>query len=64
MPTLLVWGEDDSVTPLEMAACFHAFVPGSRIVVLRDCGHAPMIEQPSAFGYTVRAWLEETWPRN
>lgn len=60
VPTLIVWGREDRITPLAVAECFHATMPGSTLIVLRHCGHAPMIEQPEAFGAITRAWLEES----
>jgi 2-hydroxy-6-oxonona-2,4-dienedioate hydrolase len=62
VPTLILWGREDRITPLAVAERFHAAMPGSTLVVLRHCGHAPMIEQPEAFGAITRAWLEEQSP--
>jgi pimeloyl-ACP methyl ester carboxylesterase len=59
-PTLIVWGRDDRITPLHVAERFHALIPRSQLIVLRQCGHAPMLERPEAFGAIVRAWWEET----
>ena len=44
VPTLLIWGADDHVIPVGVARKFHALIPGSRLVVLDRCGHAPQIE--------------------
>jgi pimeloyl-ACP methyl ester carboxylesterase len=64
VPTLIVWGRDDRVTPPEVAARFHALLPDSQLRTLARCGHAPMLEQPDAFNAIVREWLEETaWRR-
>ncbi|HEY7363736.1 MAG TPA: alpha/beta fold hydrolase [Methylomirabilota bacterium] len=59
VPTLLVWGAEDRITPPAVAGRFAALIPSSRLVFLRRCGHAPMLEQPEAFGAVVRAWLED-----
>jgi pimeloyl-ACP methyl ester carboxylesterase len=59
VPTLLVWGAEDRITPPSVAGRFAALIPGARLVFLRRCGHAPMLEQPVAFGAVVRAWLED-----
>ena len=48
-PTLLVWGREDVVTPPEACEQFHAKIPGSSVVWLDRCGHAPMIEHPDLF---------------
>jgi hypothetical protein len=63
VPTLLVWGKEDRVTPLEVGERFHALVGHSQFWTLTNCGHAPMLEQPHAFNAIVREWLYETWER-
>jgi 2-hydroxy-6-oxonona-2,4-dienedioate hydrolase len=59
VPTLLVWGQEDRVTPPELAQQFQALIPDSTLVVLPACGHVPMLEQPDGFNAAVRAWLQE-----
>lgn len=49
VPTLLIWGRQDIVTPPEAAEGFHRMIGHSRLVWLEKCGHAPMIEQPGEF---------------
>ena len=53
VPTLLVWGRQDVVTPPEAAEGFARSIPGSRLVWLDRCGHAPMIEKPGEFAAAV-----------
>lgn len=48
-PTLIVWGEDDKVTPVEDGHLLHERILHSRMVVLRDCGHVPMEEKSRLF---------------
>jgi pimeloyl-ACP methyl ester carboxylesterase len=60
VPTLLVWGRDDRVTPPEVAHRFHRSMPGARLVFLPDCGHAPMLEQPDLFNDALETWLRAT----
>ena len=59
VPTLLVWGKDDRITPPEVAEQFHAGIRGSQLVYLPNCGHAPMLEHPEAFDAIVSDWLVE-----
>jgi len=47
-PTLLLLGARDLMTPPKGAAALAAAIPDSRMVVLPDCGHMMMIEQPDA----------------
>ena len=60
VPTLLVWGKDDRVTPADVAERFHALIPDSELVFITNCGHAPMLERPEAFTEIVEEWLRET----
>jgi pimeloyl-ACP methyl ester carboxylesterase len=63
VPTLIVWGKEDRITPPEIAERFHARIPGSHLVYLPNCGHAPMLERPDAFDAAVSEWLVETSAR-
>lgn len=60
VPTCLIWGEDDRITPLEVAWRFHALIPRSNLFLLPRCGHAPMLEQPEAFNTILADWLWRT----
>jgi 2-hydroxy-6-oxonona-2,4-dienedioate hydrolase len=57
--TIIVWGEDDRITPPPMAERFHALITSSELVFLPRCGHAPMLEQPDAFNAVIERWLGE-----
>ena len=58
-PTLLVWGEDDEITTMKVAEIFHKNIPNSKLVTVKNCGHAPMIEHPEWFAEEVRKFLLE-----
>lgn len=45
-PTLILWGDQDRLTPLELAQRFHEDLPSSQLVVLKNTGHVPMEESP------------------
>lgn len=49
-PTLLIWGKQDVVTPPEACEEFLTKIKNSRVVWFDNCGHAPMLECPEAFG--------------
>lgn len=49
VPTLLVYGDKDGLVPPQFGHAYHAAIPGSRLVVLREAGHAPFDEQKDAF---------------
>ncbi|HWQ27976.1 MAG TPA: alpha/beta hydrolase [Dehalococcoidia bacterium] len=56
---LLIWGERDIRSPLDIARQFHAAVPDSKLVVIPDAGHLPHMEQPGAFNAAVREFCSE-----
>ena len=49
LPTLIVWGQNDQITPPDVAEEFANELPDARLVFLENCGHAPPIEQPEPF---------------
>jgi len=63
VPTLLVWGKDDRVTPVEVAERFRALIPEAELVTIANCGHAPMLEQPLMFNAIVEDWLIDSRAR-
>ena len=48
-PTLLLWGDTDREVPLGDGERLHQAIPGSRLVVFRECGHLPHEEYPQTF---------------
>jgi pimeloyl-ACP methyl ester carboxylesterase len=56
-PTLIVWGQEDALTPLEQAETFHKDIANSRLEVIAQCGHAPQIEKPAEFNKLVLDFL-------
>lgn len=59
VPTLLVWGKDDVVTPPAAAVEFQRLLPNARIVWFDRCGHVPMMEHPGLFSEAVVGFLDE-----
>ena len=59
MPSLLVWGRNDVVTPPEVAEEFRDRMPNARLEFIDECGHAPMIEHPDTFSALTLDFLEE-----
>jgi pimeloyl-ACP methyl ester carboxylesterase len=55
--TLLTWGRDDRVSPLDMAILPMRTIPDAELHVFPDCGHWVMIEQQAAWEATVLAFL-------
>lgn len=59
VPTLILWGGRDTVTPPYDAETFDARIPGSRAVVFDDVGHLPMEEAPERSAAAIDAFLQE-----
>jgi pimeloyl-ACP methyl ester carboxylesterase len=60
VPTLIVWGEKDSIIPVRDADEFERLIEDSRKVVMKDTGHIPMAERPIAFNEVLVDFLAET----
>ena len=58
VPTLLVWGDSDNMIPLQYSKEYNE-IPGSNLVILKDCGHTPFIEKPTIFSQTILKFLGE-----
>jgi pimeloyl-ACP methyl ester carboxylesterase len=57
VPTLLLYGDADRRSPLEVARDLHARIPGSRLVVMPGVGHQCDMEAPDRFNAEVRSFL-------
>jgi pimeloyl-ACP methyl ester carboxylesterase len=56
-PTLVVWGAEDTITPLPIGERIAATVPDARLTVLPGAGHSPMWEQAERFNAEVMGFL-------
>ncbi len=59
LPTCLIWGNNDTITPPEVGAEFHSLLPNSEVHFLDECGHAPMMEKPIAFNAIADAFYQK-----
>lgn len=59
VPTLVMCGRQDPVTPLADHEAMAACVPGSQLVVIEDCGHLSTIEQPLVVTQALKHWLDQ-----
>lgn len=57
VPTLVMVGRDDFITPLSQAERLQQGMPNADLVVFERSGHMPYIEEPERFATTVRDWL-------
>jgi len=62
VPTLLIWGLNDTITPPTVAHEFDKLLPNSELRFLDKCGHAPMMEHPEKFNRLLRQFLEAKEP--
>jgi 2-hydroxy-6-oxonona-2,4-dienedioate hydrolase len=58
-PTLLIWGNNDTITPPFVAREFHRLIPNSELHFIDKCGHAPMMEQPDEFNVILDKFLKK-----
>ena len=60
-PTLVVWGREDRIMPLNACQLYQRAIKGATATILERCGHMPEMEQPAAF---VQAVLDFLAPRS
>lgn len=57
VPTLIIWGENDEIIPVEIGRRIQELVRGSSLEVIPQCGHLPELEKPSEFVRCVLQFL-------
>lgn len=58
-PTLLIWGNNDTITPPFVAREFNKLIPKSELFFIDECGHAPMMEVPGEFNKILDNFLSK-----
>jgi pimeloyl-ACP methyl ester carboxylesterase len=58
VPTLIIVGEDDVLTPVIEAQTMHESIAGSRLVVVPGAGHLSPVEQPRLFAEALHKFLD------
>ena len=58
VPTLVLVGDADPLTPPERAEEMVALIPRARLVVVPECGHASTLEQPEAVNHALVEWIK------
>lgn len=59
VPTLLVWGLNDTITPPLVAHEFNRLIPYSELHFIDKCCHAPMMEHPEKFNKILESFLQK-----
>jgi pimeloyl-ACP methyl ester carboxylesterase len=63
VPTLLIWGDADARSPLDVAHQFANAVPHAELEVIPDAGHISNLDQPGPFNDAVRSFCRRHPPR-
>jgi pimeloyl-ACP methyl ester carboxylesterase len=56
-PTLLIWGENDTATPLSDGKLMESLIPGSGLVTIKNAGHYSFLDNPYLFGEVLKSFL-------
>lgn len=59
VPTLVVGGDQDRMTPPRFSEYLAAGIPGARLVILSGCGHRPFVERTAAFDQALAGFLRQ-----
>jgi len=59
LPTLILWGEQDTVIPVSHANAFKQEIEGSEVITYPNAGHLPQEEIPVLVANDIRRWLSE-----
>jgi len=59
IPTLILWGDQDKMTHVDNATLFHDTIEGSKLVILEQIGHVPILEDPVRTAYEIDKFIQE-----
>lgn len=59
VPTLIMWGREDKIIPLENGARLHQAIRNSQLIVIERCGHDPPDEQPEKVREIMQKFLRD-----
>src|SRR5262249_8938498 len=62
VPALVIWCNQDEVTPLSWGRAYAAAIPGAQLVTIDGCGHYPNLERPHQFNEAVNSFLRNGAP--
>jgi pimeloyl-ACP methyl ester carboxylesterase len=58
LPTLLIYGREDSFVPLSAVRVYKEVIPGSKLVIFDKCGHRPEVEKRAEFVNELRSFID------
>jgi pimeloyl-ACP methyl ester carboxylesterase len=56
-PTLVLWGREDELLPVEFANRFAQAIPNAQLEIFSQCGHVPQIERAADFNQLLKDFL-------
>jgi pimeloyl-ACP methyl ester carboxylesterase len=59
VPTTIIVGAEDALTPVKVHEEMHGLIAGSTLHIIPDCGHLSTLEQPDAVNALLLAWLND-----
>ncbi len=60
VPTLIVWGDNDRIIPVQHAYDAHEAIKGSRLEIFEGCGHFLHVEEPARFARLLHQFVTTT----
>ena len=57
LPTLIVWGLEDRIVPVECGELYRKAIAGSNLEIIEHCGHFPHLEKPADFARAIGTFL-------
>ena len=61
-PTLIIWGKQDQIVPVDHAYRFQRDIKGSQLLIYDTCGHCAMMERPDETAAAIKAFFKATSP--
>jgi pimeloyl-ACP methyl ester carboxylesterase len=62
IPTMVAWGLNDQIVPVEAALGYHRLIANSRLEMFERTGHLPMLERPQRFNPLLEDFIESAQP--
>src|SRR3954451_749437 len=62
VPSLVMWGGNDPLIPVDHAEPAHRAMPGSRLTIFENAGHFPQLQEPVRFAHTLIDFMETSEP--
>lgn len=60
VPSLVVWGSNDIITPVEIPRELAAGLPAATLQIIQDAGHVVMVDAPEAYNSALKKFLDST----